>query len=456
MPQLPVTRFDLLLVFGYTFGAFLLVRSALNRQEGAKVRGVLVIPAVAGLVLIVSLAVLYWCTGPSTLVCSDSGLVLIVSLAVLYSFETADAFPRLCGRARPAALTVAAFIGAIAVGEVVFNNASRLALIALEQLKDRVAPLRSAARWLPDLARGPFVGVPVAFILAISSQLYVDTDISVAAEETFRLPGAPTALAFRGERDGYLALGEGQVLHFNLARSGNGKLDYTVVAEDIWYPHGMAVLGDTLYVTHQGPLECRDVSQQGAFEGIRCFRLPGLSRRESQIIILTETRGGVLAFDIQPDGSLTNRREVLSDLPVSIGDYGVNAVVPGPDGRLYVSIGNLAQLALEPDMEEVLASIDRPHKDLLGTIISFRPDGSDLQVFARGIRNIYDLTFDSRGRLYGVDNDGPTQRSSRMEEVLQLKPGAYYGYPYEGTFEPDSQRTDGPIISSASTGECTG
>lgn len=144
MPQLPVTRFDLLLVFGYTFGAFLLVRSILNRQEGAKVRGVLVMPAVAR-------------------------LVLIVSLAVLYSFETVDAFPRLFGRARSAGLTVAAFIGAIAVGEVVFNNASRLALIALEQLKDRVAPLRSAARWLPDLARGPFVGVPVAFILAISS-----------------------------------------------------------------------------------------------------------------------------------------------------------------------------------------------------------------------------------------------------------------------------------------------
>lgn len=420
MPQLPVTRFDLLLVFGYTFGAFLLVRSVLNRQEGAKVRGVLVIPAVAG-------------------------LVLIVSLGVLYSFETVDALPRLFGRARSSALTVAALVGAIAVGETVFNNASRLALAVLEQLQGRVALLAAAARWLPDLARGPFVGVPVAFILAISSQLYVETDVSVDAEETFRLPGAPTALAFRGEQDGYLALGEGQILHFDLEESGNGKLAYEVVAEDIWYPHGMAVVGNTLYVTHQGPLECRDLSQQGAFQSIRCFRLPGMSRRDSQIVILTNTRGGVLAFDIQPDGSLSNRREVVSDLPVSIGDHGVNAVVPGPDGRLYVSIGSLDRLALEPDMEEILASIDRPHKDLIGTIISFKPDGSDLRVFARGIRNIYDLAFDSRGRLYGVDNDGPTRRSSRMEEVLQIKPGAYYGYPYEGTFEPDSQRTDRPI-----------
>ena len=44
-----------------------------------------------------------------------------------------------------------------------------------------------------------------------------------------------------------------------------------------------------------------------------------------------------------------------------------------------------------------------------------------------------------------MDNDGPTQRGWRFEEVLHIKQGADYGHPFEGTFDPDKKRTDDPI-----------
>lgn len=66
-------------------------------------------------------------------------------------------------------------------------------------------------------------------------------------------------------------------------------------------------------------------------------------------------------------------------------------------------------------------------------------------MIARGLRNVYDLAVDDRGRLYGVDNDGPTFRGQKREEVLWLRQGADFGYPYEGTFGSHRRRTDEPI-----------
>jgi hypothetical protein len=61
--------------------------------------------------------------------------------------------------------------------------------------------------------------------------------------------------------------------------------------------------------------------------------------------------------------------------------------------------------------------------------VSVKPDGTDLRVFAKGLRNVYGLTFDSRGQLYGADNSGPTRKGYQKEELLRIERGADYGYP---------------------------
>ena len=69
----------------------------------------------------------------------------------------------------------------------------------------------------------------------------------------------------------------------------------------------------------------------------------------------------------------------------------------------------------------------------LGTVLRFHLDAENIEIYANGLRNIYDLEFDDAGPLWGVDNDGPTWRGFRAEEVVQIKEGANYGHPYEGT-----------------------
>jgi hypothetical protein len=115
-------------------------------------------------------------------------------------------------------------------------------------------------------------------------------------------------------------------------------------------------------------------------------------------------------------------------LPVANTDHGLNDILAGPGGRLYLSIGHLDAIYAEGDVE-LAPELDRPYAALLGTVVSFRPDGSDLRVHARGLRNLYGMTLDPRGQMYGTDNSGPTRNGVQQEEVLRIERGADYGYP---------------------------
>src|SRR6185436_11917849 len=81
----------------------------------------------------------------------------------------------------------------------------------------------------------------------------------------------------------------------------------------------------------------------------------------------------------------------------------------------------------------------RPEGDRLvlpgGGILRCRPDGSDLHVFATGLRNIYDLALDEDDTVFARDNenDGGTY----MIRVAQSFFGAEHGYPYLYEERPD-------------------
>lgn len=137
---------------------------------------------------------------------------------------------------------------------------------------------------------------------------------------------------------------------------------------------------------------------------------------------MTPEEGGGL-WRVERDGSAIN---VIDDLPccLSIIDNQPNGLVFGPDGYLYMGIGSLTDRAEPPNPQFERFATLHPHE---AAILRIQPHTGDIEAFARGIRNPFDLTFDSGGQFYATDNgllDGPGDRLLRVDE------DGHYGWPY--------------------------
>ena len=118
-------------------------------------------------------------------------------------------------------------------------------------------------------------------------------------------------------------------------------------------------------------------------------------------------------------GRLVGRHVVVKGLP--FGRHQQDNVVLGRDGRLYWGSGSTCDACRERSARSA-------------TILSLRPDGSNLRVYARGLRNPYGLAFQpGTGRLYatvnGQDEIGTARDPEPAEMVAAVRRGAFYGWP---------------------------
>jgi glucose/sorbosone dehydrogenase len=406
--------FEWLLVGLFAVGLVLVVESRTKGPDGLRVRGFLLVPALSGLVVCLALPLAY-----------GDGARLVVE--------------RMGDRAWSIAVALLALVTGVAFADFLLGRLTRVASALVRRL-----PI---GRWGGDLALLLGVALPVG--VALLATPVAERHVSSAEDEqprvvgrasvraTFELPGHPMDIVFRTSSSGYVSFGEGSIARFDLPGDEHGELQLTTVATGLEFPRGIALREDTLFVAELGPLPC-----DPSFPVCQGFTLNERFPEAGERKIVRSSRGRVLAFHVDEDGALTDRRVVLADLPFATTEHGVNDVVLGPDGRIFVAIGNVDLLYATPSFARELR---RPHGNLLGTVISFEPDGSGLRVYARGLRNVYGLAFDDNGRLYGVDNDGPTQGSWRREEVLEISRGADYGYPSDGTYAPYLVPRDPPL-----------
>ncbi len=117
---------------------------------------------------------------------------------------------------------------------------------------------------------------------------------------------------------------------------------------------------------------------------------------------------------------------LIGDLPCCYNPlyHQPNGIEFGADGMLYMAIG--ARSDHGPDPKD--SSPDEIHP-LEAGILKIAPDGSSIERIAEGMRNPYDLGFDSSGQLWAVDNGadfGPPERLHKVEV------GGHYGFPYYG------------------------
>jgi glucose/arabinose dehydrogenase len=122
--------------------------------------------------------------------------------------------------------------------------------------------------------------------------------------------------------------------------------------------------------------------------------------------------------DSNADGSL-DAVQLLRLLPGDTGEHGAHGIALGPDGLLYITIGNHATL---PKPEGSLVP-QRWQEDFLlprmwdanghavgimapgGFIVRTNLDGSRWELFSDGYRNAYDLAFSPDGELFTYDSD---------------------------------------------------
>lgn len=254
-------------------------------------------------------------------------------------------------------------------------------------------------------------------------------------EASYRLPGVPFGGAMDSEDSGYLSLYPDTIVRFELPREPDGDLTVEPVASGLQFPRAIAIAGDVLYTIQLGSLLCDDPTVSFCF--VTDTRVP-----EDEIATLAQSSAEVWAFPINGDGTLGEGSPIVTNLPVVNNQHAPNGLLAGEDGRLYITIGNLDQLATMP---ERAAESGRSDLDLLGTVVSFNTDGSDLQVMARGLRNPYDIAWGPDGALYTADNDGPSLAGYRAEEVLRITEGDDFGFPYEGTYDAGGERTSPPL-----------
>ena len=102
--------------------------------------------------------------------------------------------------------------------------------------------------------------------------------------------------------------------------------------------------------------------------------------------------------------------------------HAANGIAFGPDGYAYLAVGARA------DHGEVLNSeVQDERHPWEASILRISPDGRQVESYARGFRNAYDIAWDGSGRLYASDN-GPD--FGPPEEFHLVVPGGEHGYPW--------------------------
>src|SRR6266581_2289460 len=221
--------------------------------------------------------------------------------------------------------------------------------------------------------------------------------------ESIRLPpGFTIELLARVPNARAMALGRGNVLFVGSMQAGRvyaivldqrwraGPLH--VIAEGLTMPVGVAVRDGKLYVSALN----------------RILRFDDIERR------LDDPPKPVVIRDDLPDAS----------------HHGWKFIGFGPDGRLYVPVG-------------APCNICEPDADRFAVIMRMRPDGSQLETYARGVRNSVGFDWHPQsGELWFTDNGRDLLGDDVPPDELNRAPraGMHFGYPYcHGGTIPDPE-----------------
>lgn len=251
--------------------------------------------------------------------------------------------------------------------------------------------------------------------------------------------GSLIAMAFNEFGD-IIASREGGPLLLIYDSQQDGLVDRVrVYCEDVTNCQGILALNGKVYVTGEGP------------EGPALYRLS----------------------DVDRDGQL-EKVETLLKFEGAMGEHGPHALTLGPDGLLYIVVGNHAasQTPIDPSSPhknyyegDLVPRYEDPGGHAVGVktpggvILRTDTEGSVVQTFAGGLRNCYDLFFNHEGELFVHESDMETDEGTpwfRPTQVMHVLPGAEFGWRSGWSWWPDYFVDVTPAIGDTGRGSPTG
>ena len=174
---------------------------------------------------------------------------------------------------------------------------------------------------------------------------------------------------------------KGNVVLIKADRDGDGRSDGTVpLISDLNRPHGLAFHGNWLYIAETDAV-------------------------------------GRIDFDSASQSVSGNFERIITGLPGG-GNHWSRTLGFGPDGWLYVSVGSSCNVCEDADRRAAM--------------LRFRPDGSEGEVYATGLRNSVGFDWQPEtGDLYATDN-GRDMLGDDIPpcELNRIVEGGFYGWPH--------------------------
>lgn len=221
----------------------------------------------------------------------------------------------------------------------------------------------------PGFAVTMFAGPPVAMYPTVvapapDGSVYMGTDLNLAQ-------GA--------------VKGRGRIIRL-VDSDGDGRADRYSVFAKVDSPRGIAVSGNIVYV----------------------LQVP-------ELVAYRDVNGDGIA-----DRADTLVRDLGFGLDVRSSDHSTNNITLGIDGWIYVAVGDYGYLGAKGKDGRTITRRG-------GSVVRVRPDGTGLETYGVGTRNIYDIAVDPFGHVYARDNtnDG-LGWDTRLHYVA---PDANMGYP---------------------------
>ncbi|MEM9413228.1 MAG: hypothetical protein AAGA30_19115, partial [Planctomycetota bacterium] len=212
--------------------------------------------------------------------------------------------------------------------------------------------------------------------------------------------------------------------------------------------------GQLILSKEGGPLYLADVTKEPGQAGrirVLCEQVSscqGILPLNGKIYVTGKGPSGMALYllaDQNRDGYFEIEKVVVP-FAGDLGEHGPHGVELGPDGMIYVSVGNNSKSVVEPAETspylftyegDLIERMEDPGGHAVGikapggTIIRTDLKGSLVEVVSGGLRNVYDLVFNETGELFVHDSDLETNLGMswyRPTRIYHVPHGAELGW----------------------------